>query len=300
VESRRYLIVMADDYGIGPPTSKAILDLAARGLVTATVLLVNSPSAVGDLAEWRRRGTPVELGWHPCLTLDRPVASPQLIPSLVRSDGSFYTLGPFLRRLLFRKVRGADVAVELAAQYQRFRELVGHPPAFVNGHQHIHVFSPIAQVLAGLLSRQIPPPYVRRVREAWKVLVRVPGARIKRSVVSSLGLGTGSLFDQAGAPGNDWLAGVTNPACVADPQYFARWLCNVPGRVVELACHPGYWDDTLIGRDCKIGDGKAQRRVDELNLMLQPSFVHAVGEAGFTLVSPSQLFSRESSRCRAA
>ena len=41
----RSLIVVADDYGIGPATSRGILDLAAEGLVTGAVLLVNSPHA---------------------------------------------------------------------------------------------------------------------------------------------------------------------------------------------------------------------------------------------------------------
>src|SRR5437588_127944 len=41
----RCLVVVADDFGIGPATSRGILDLAAKGLVTGTVLLVNSPYA---------------------------------------------------------------------------------------------------------------------------------------------------------------------------------------------------------------------------------------------------------------
>ena len=46
---QHYLIVMADDYGIGPPTSQAILDLAARGSS-------DSHRAPGQLALRRGRG----------------------------------------------------------------------------------------------------------------------------------------------------------------------------------------------------------------------------------------------------
>ena len=53
---------MADDFGIGPGTSQGILDLAAAGrLVTATVLLVNSPhreSARPRLARRRSVSSP--------------------------------------------------------------------------------------------------------------------------------------------------------------------------------------------------------------------------------------------------
>ena len=73
---------------------------------------------------------------------------------------------------------------------------------------------------------------------------------------------------------------------MTDPSYFTRWLPRLPGRVVELACHPGYWDETLIGRDCVPSDGKAQRRVDELQRMNEPDFSAACRRAGFTLVAP--------------
>src|SRR4051794_27546901 len=97
LDRERYLIVVADDYGIGPATSQAILDLAAQGIVTATVLLVNSPHAPEGLEAWRRSKGSLEMGWHPCLTMDRPIAPPERLPGLVRADGSFYPLGPFLR-----------------------------------------------------------------------------------------------------------------------------------------------------------------------------------------------------------
>jgi hypothetical protein len=76
---------------------------------------------------------------------------------------------------------------------------------------------------------------------------------------------------------------------VTDPEFFARWLTQVPGRVVELACHPGYRDETLIGRDCGAHDGLLQRRVDELHLLRQPRFLEACRQAGFTRVAPSAL-----------
>jgi hypothetical protein len=63
----------------------------------------------------------------------------------------------------------------------------------------------------------------------------------------------------------------------------------MPGRVVELTCHPGYLDMTLVGRDCTPDDGQVQRRIHELDLLKHPSFRTACRRAGFTLVAPSQL-----------
>ncbi len=285
----RLLIVVADDYGIGPETSRGILELARAGAVTGTVLLVNSPHAEADVAAWRRAGCRPQLGWHPCLTLDAPLLPPGRVPSLVGPDGRFPRLGGFLRRLLRRSVRPDEVAAELRAQLRRFHDLVGSPPTLVNAHHHVHVFPPVGAVIESLLAGQRPLPFVRRVREPWRLLATVPGARGKRAFLSLLGRRASRRLTRAGFPGADWHAGITDPPCVADPDFFARWLRRTPGRVVELCCHPGHFDETLAGRDCDAGDGQQVRRVRELELLRQPAFSEACRRAGFTLVTAADL-----------
>jgi predicted glycoside hydrolase/deacetylase ChbG (UPF0249 family) len=296
VVEQRYLIVTADDYGIGPAVSRGILDLAARGVVTGTVLLVNSPHADEAVRAWRQAGVTLDMGWHPCLTLDRPVLPAERVPSLVGPDGRFHSLGRFTCRWLAGRIRAADVRAELQAQYGRFRELVGRPPAVVNTHHHAQIFAPVGPVLLEVLGRRRPLPYVRRVREPWGMLTRVPGARIKRAFLNALGRRDGRRQELLGFPGNDWLAGVTDPPCVEDPEFLARWLSRVPGRVVELTCHPGYADDTLVGRDCAARDSQYARRMREYQLLRDARFAEACCRAGFTLVAPSALVKRDSSR----
>ena len=58
----------------------------------------------------------------------------------------------------------------------------------------------------------------------------------------------------------------------------------MPGRVVELTCHPGYLDATLDGRDGSMTDGHLHRRAREFDLLRRPTFLDAVRAAGFTLV----------------
>jgi len=171
--AQRQLIVTADDFGVGPETTRGILELGARGAVTSSVVLVNSPFAAAGIAAWRAAGRPLELGWHPCLTIDAPVLPARDVPSLVGPDGRFPALGTLLKRLALGRVNGAEVEAEFRAQLARYVELVGAPPANVNGHHHVHVFHTVGDALARALGDY--RPYMRRVVEPWRTLRRVGG-----------------------------------------------------------------------------------------------------------------------------
>jgi predicted glycoside hydrolase/deacetylase ChbG (UPF0249 family) len=297
MEATRFLIVIADDFGIGPDTSRGILELAARNLVTGTVLMVNSPYAEDGVRAWRQAGSYLEMGWHPCLTLDRPCAAPKRVPHLLDAEGRLLPLRQFLARLYAHQICPRQIEVELNAQYDRFLELVGHPPLLVNSHQHVSLFAPVGSILRRVLAAQgAPLPYLRRVQEPWSMLARIEGARKKRMLLTLLGRMEARHQEYDGFPGNDWLAGITDPQWVHNPGFFARWLALIPGRTVELACHPGRRDATLIGRDCTENDGLVQRRVEEMRLLQQANFAEICHKAGFMRVSPSELLAHRAGR----
>lgn len=290
---QRFLVVIADDFGIGPGTSAGILELAARGLVTGSVLLVNSPFAEIAVSAWRDANTPMELGWHPCLTLDGPILPPGRVASLVQGDGRFWPLGTFLKRLFLGRIVPAEVEAELRAQYDRFRELVGQPPTLVNAHHHVNLFHPVSailmDVLAGNNASEKPLPFLRRIREPWKMLWRIRGARKKRWLLNLLGRPLAKMQAARGFPGADWFLGITDPPWLRDPQFLVRWLTRMPGHVLELTCHPGHSDATLIGRECRARAALLQRRTDEFALLDHPSFLEACRRLGLMLVSPREL-----------
>ena len=285
----RQLVVVADDFGIGPETDRGILELGIAGRVMSSVVLVNSPHVEAGIAAWNRAGQPLELGWHPALTIDRPILPAECVPSLVDETGLFHPLGRFLRNAIRGRIRENEVFAELAAQLERFVELVGHPPRLVNSHQHASLFAPVTNALHELLRSLPERPFVRRVREPWSTLRRIPGARIKRFVLNRQGRRQARSLERDGFPGCDWLIGITDPVCLHDPAFFSRWLARTPGRTVELMCHPGYEDRTLIGRDCERADDSLFRRVRELELLRSESFLEVVRESGFELVPASRL-----------
>jgi predicted glycoside hydrolase/deacetylase ChbG (UPF0249 family) len=287
--TQRQLVVIADDYGIGPQTSAGILELAQRGVITGSVLLVNSPHAPAEVIKWHKAGQPMELGWHPNLTLDAPIVPPERVPSLVDGQGKFWSLGTFMKKLFFGRIKAEDIAFEFRAQLKRYHDLVGKLPRLVNSHQHISIFAPVGHILLQVLHRVRPRTYVRRVREPWSLIWRIKGARAKRAFLNFHGRPMSRYQHKLGFPGNDWLGGITNPRWVKQPRFFEEWLVALPGQIVEMSCHPGYPDETLLGRDCETKDGMMQRRIDELELLRRPEFLEAVARAGFELVSPARL-----------
>ncbi len=280
---RRSLLITADDFGIGLETSRGILELAELGSITSTVLLVNSPYAPASVHLWRAYGEPIELGWHPCLTLDRPVLPPSEVPSLVDRTGHFHKLGSFLKRLAMGKIREMEIETELSAQYERFLDLVRCLPINVNAHHHVHLFGPVSRSLMRILEDQIPKPYVRRVTERMGTLASVSGGRLKRFLLSRWGKRIPLNAN------NDELIGITNPRCVSDPLFFRRWVSRSSGSLVELTCHPGYLDESLVGRDGSMSDGQIHRREREFALLKSPEWLPAVAEAGFQTVTAESL-----------
>jgi len=59
--------------------------------------------------------------------------------------------------------------------------------------------------------------------------------------------------------------------------------------VVELICHPGHPDSTLLGRDYRINNGLHERRRDEYRLMSRPEFLETCRHMGFVLISTGEL-----------
>jgi predicted glycoside hydrolase/deacetylase ChbG (UPF0249 family) len=288
----RSLLVIADDFGIGPETSRGILDLATLGRVTGTVLLVNSPHAEHAVQAWRAAQRPLEVGWHPCLTLDRPLLPPSQVSSLIDTRGNFQSLGRFLCRAKLGRIDPVQIDKELRAQLERFIRLTGMPPRLVNFHHHLHVFRPVDRILLQILSELEPRPYLRRVTESARVLFSVPGARLKRLFLTWHGRRCGKALAVANLPTNDALAGISTPNSVLDPNYLVRWIRRVSGEVVELTCHPGHRDETLVGRDCTADDGRVEARVEEFKHLSAPSFAEACSQAGLAITKPAEILAR--------
>lgn len=284
--AKRFLVVVADDFGIGPGTSQAILELGQLGRVTGTTLLVNSPFAGEAIEGWKAAGKPLDMGWHPNLTLDRPVSNVRDCSSLVDREGKFCQLPVFLKKVHLGQIKEDEVERELRGQLNLYREMVGDWPQLINSHQHCSLFGSVDRALTRIIGEFPIKPWVRRVREPWSSWFKLPGGRIKRLWLGYLGRRQGRKLDAIGIPGPMWMLGLTDPDCLEDDDFFVRWIRSARGGRVELMCHPGYEDLTLIGRDSPANDPRLYRRLAENRLLRSERFIEAIGTAGFTLTRP--------------
>ncbi|NXJ67427.1 YDJC deacetylase, partial [Rostratula benghalensis] len=144
------LIVTGDDFGYCPRRNQGIVDCFLAGAVSNVSLLVNG-SAAADAAELARRYN-IPIGLHANLSEGFPVCEVLRTNStLLNRDGFFHGKMGFRTALSKGLLNMSEVKQELKAQVELFRELTGHLPPHMDGHQHVHVLPEVRHVFAEVL-----------------------------------------------------------------------------------------------------------------------------------------------------
>ena len=232
----RPFVLCADDYGITDGVNAAILDLCARGRVSAVSALVAAPAWRAGAAGLRTAaGSAIEVGLHLAFTEFPPLAG---APSPARkARGQAGVLAAALTGAL----GPGHLAREIERQIEAFAEAMGRLPDFVDGHQHVHQFPRIAAAVVSALAARAP---------AWRPWLRVcaePLGRIRRrghglaaaTTASVMGLGLRRRAAARGIPVNDGIAGFYDVRAAASyAGIFPRFLAAMGARHL-VVCHPG-------------------------------------------------------------
>lgn len=258
----RRLAVCADDYGQGEAIDRGILALAAQGRITALSSLVTSP-------RWGQAGLalaacPAATGLHFNLTEGEPLS-----PALRRHWPRFPALGALMAQAFLGRLPAA-LAGEFQAQLQRFVDVVGRVPAFIDGHQHVHALPgvrPVVLAAAQALGRPL--------RNTGHIVG--PGFAFKRCVIEACG--GRALAAQMRAlhlPAAPALVGVYGFDPQADYRALMRgWLRSAPDGAL-LFCHPAQGDPAP-------GDAIAAARANEMTYLASQAFAADLAEFGVTL-----------------
>ena len=132
MDSRRYLIINADDFGLSAGTNAGIIEAHERGIVTSASLMVRQPAAE-EAAEYARGNSALSVGLHVDLG------------EWMMRDGEWVQA--------YEVVPHEDpeaVAREVARQLGEFRRLMRREPTHLDSHQHIHRHEPVRDIVTAL------------------------------------------------------------------------------------------------------------------------------------------------------
>lgn len=241
-----HFALVADDFALSPGISRAILDLLAAGRLSGAGAMTNRPFwTVGarDFAAFKDRA---DLGLHLNLTAGSPLgAMPRLAPT-----GTLPSAQTLLQKGLDRQA-SAEIEAEFIRQIEAFTNAMGQGPAFIDGHQHIHVLPGARRALFRALERFWPKgksgarPWLRDPADTpGRILARGVAAQ-KALTVAALAFGFRRLAHQHGFATNHGFAGFSafDPARDYGDD-FSSYLA-APGDEHLIMCHPGFVDDEL-------------------------------------------------------
>jgi hypothetical protein len=260
----RRIWLCADDYGISTSVSVAIRDLAARGRINATSVMVLAPSfhrpeavALDVINSSRAR---VSIGLH--VTLSAPFR-PLTETFKPTRDGSFLPLLTMGVQACLRRLDAIALAEEIAAQLRRFVDLFGRPPHFIDGHQHVHLFPQVRDAVLRVANDLAPRAWVR---QCGSPLSLVEVLRDRKGL--PLDLMSRSFRRRAAARGvkiNPAFAGAYEYRDDVDfPALFPSFLERLPDGSVVM-CHPGFVDAEL-------------RRLDPLTMLREREYAYFAGD----------------------
>jgi predicted glycoside hydrolase/deacetylase ChbG (UPF0249 family) len=110
----RYLIITADDFGASININEGIKIAADKKAITSIAVLTNFIDSLPYLKEIAENHPEISIGVHLNIVTGKPVLPAEEIPSLVRADGSFYTIDALLPKI--QSVSADDLRKELRAQ----------------------------------------------------------------------------------------------------------------------------------------------------------------------------------------
>ncbi len=240
------IILCADDYAMTDGVSRSIDELAEAGRLSATSVIVTSRHwpKLGNRARILRKH--IAIGLHINLTLGSPLAKmPNFAPS-----GRFSSVGDVTARALRGDIERAEIAAEVMRQIDAFSAVCGHPPDFVDGHQHVHALPGIRNGVLDALAAcpQARPPLIRDPADSLAAILQRGTAVPKAMALWWLARGFGDAARRGGFPVNESFAGVTDFAPSKTSSDFERAAIG-RGPMHLVMCHPGYVDDELAGID---------------------------------------------------
>jgi predicted glycoside hydrolase/deacetylase ChbG (UPF0249 family) len=252
------LTLCADDFAQSPAISAGILRLVEAGRLQAVSCLTESPHWKVGANELLAVGSDCAIGLHFNLTLPFGQTAHRISTLLALASARAISCDWVRRRF--------------DEQWEAFVRATGRFPDFVDGHQHVHVFPGIREVVVEWLHDFVPSCRVRSLSPPPGLTNAPPKERCLARIARPLP----RLLAEAGLSTNRFFAGFRPYRDGADfGETFRRWLAVCPDSTL-IMCHPGLAANNP-------SDPIACCRPGEFGYLASDAFLTDVSEAGAAL-----------------
>ncbi|MBD1556529.1 ChbG/HpnK family deacetylase [Vibrio sp. S9_S30] len=212
------IIVCADDYGMSDDVDDAILELIENQRISATSCMTLMPSWKASARRLKELEGQAAFGLHFDL-------------------GHFASLSNLMLGAMTRTLDQSAMKVTLNQQLDNFENEVGRVPDYIDGHQHVHSFPVIRDVLVSVINQRYStnPPWIRTP----SVPLSGHDSALKALVIKGLNIGFNSIIrERTSAKTNTSFAGLYSISETANfPALMEGWVNNLDHHGL-IMCHP--------------------------------------------------------------
>jgi predicted glycoside hydrolase/deacetylase ChbG (UPF0249 family) len=226
------LTLCADDFGLNPGVSQGILQLINMQRLSAVSCMVNMPDFQTHALQLVPLKNKVQCGLHFNMTEGYFISAPQQ---------PCFGLNELLIKTHLGLIKSSFIEQELNAQLDRYTQLMGSLPDFIDGHQHVHQFPKIRAIILKVYEQRLKAnnSWIRTTYPAYTL----PQFQFKGRVLALTG--GKSFYHQLKyrrISHNDYFSGVYdfNPS-LSYRALFRGWLNKAQPNTL-IMCHPGYKD----------------------------------------------------------
>ncbi|MFX0135773.1 MAG: carbohydrate deacetylase [Candidatus Hodarchaeota archaeon] len=132
------VIFHADDFGLTKGVNNGIIKAHREGVIKSSSI-IPSGTAFEHAIRLAHENPTLDLGVHLTLVEEKCLSDPQLIPSLVNSNGVFRkNFKKFIKDFFLGKIMLKEIEIELEAQIKKCLNS-GLTISHIDSHQHLHV-----------------------------------------------------------------------------------------------------------------------------------------------------------------
>ncbi|MFC1517571.1 carbohydrate deacetylase [Candidatus Margulisiibacteriota bacterium] len=248
MQSNRYLIINADDFGLNSGVNRAVIETHANGIVTSASIMVNCPASK-EAAEMAKQNPNLGIGLHINLTQGKPISGK--INSLTDPDGFFLSRAQLELKSLAGKIISEDIVEELHLQWDMLQSL-GLPISHIDSHQHIHVIPKVFKMIAAFakekdIALRIPLEKLFPRMNAWPAFFNPQNIfRLYRKIYLHIYAYKAKRYaKKLKVPCNKHffsIFGYWPPVFKLKISFYEQLLRKIPEGISEIMCHPAHYE----------------------------------------------------------